>query len=95
MSHYVLKLHQFKLFYDNFNKKILVIFLVKFIIRNSCEKFYALSRRNSSYIFPPVHFQDKIVHIFFLQKEVVRNKNVELLTFIEISLDPARIICNG
>ena len=38
-----------ELFYDNFNKKILLNFLVKNDIKNSCVKFAAFSRRNGSF----------------------------------------------
>ena len=41
--------HEF--LYDNFNKRILLNFLVKIVIKNAGVKFDAFSKRNGSFIF--------------------------------------------
>ena len=55
MNHFVLKIQFNKrvFLYDIFNKEFLLNFLVKIVIKKSCENFDAFSRQNDSFIFPP------------------------------------------
>ena len=54
-----------RVFYANFNKKILLNFLVKIVIKNSFIKFSSFSRQNCSFIFPPIRVIIEIINTMY------------------------------